>query len=134
MIKNFAEATTCRRQVLLDALGGEQAVCEGCDVCLSKSKGEKLKSLKDSEDRNEVLHFVKFHSKEFTKKETVPRLKEIFNKKARDVFGENVWTQSDIKLILSQLEKEGSIKKAGLFWKDRLMFVKSARGTKSDVR
>ncbi|MCR5612856.1 RecQ family ATP-dependent DNA helicase [Treponema sp.] len=35
-ILRFAESKTCRRQVLLDALGGEQAVCEGCDICLSR--------------------------------------------------------------------------------------------------
>lgn len=29
----FAESTTCRRQVLLDALGAEQAPCTGCDIC-----------------------------------------------------------------------------------------------------
>lgn len=34
VLKEFAESSTCRRQILLDALGGEQAVCDGCDVCL----------------------------------------------------------------------------------------------------
>lgn len=129
VIKNFAEATTCRRQVLLDALGGEQAVCEGCDVCLSKSKEEKLKSLKDAPDRNKVLGFIKFHSKEYTFKQLVPVVKEKINKDKRKLFGKNVWTQSDVKLIISQLEKEGSIKKAGFWWKDRLMYVK-----KGDVK
>ena len=32
----FAQTTECRRQVLLDALGAEQAVCSGCDLCDSK--------------------------------------------------------------------------------------------------
>ena len=32
----FATTTNCRRQILLDALGGEQAVCSGCDLCNSK--------------------------------------------------------------------------------------------------
>lgn len=37
VMKNFALATTCRRQILLDALGAEQAVCSGCDICDSKN-------------------------------------------------------------------------------------------------
>lgn len=32
----FAETSDCRRQVLLDALGAEQAVCSGCDLCDSR--------------------------------------------------------------------------------------------------
>lgn len=35
-LKEFATAENCRRQVLLDALGAEQAVCSGCDICRSK--------------------------------------------------------------------------------------------------
>lgn len=35
-LKEFAETGNCRRQVLLDALGAEQAVCSGCDICRSK--------------------------------------------------------------------------------------------------
>ena len=33
----FAQASDCRRQVLLDALGAEQAACAGCDICRAKS-------------------------------------------------------------------------------------------------
>ena len=36
-MKIFAETTECRRQVLLNALGAEQAVCSGCDVCDEKN-------------------------------------------------------------------------------------------------
>ena len=32
-MKQFAETRDCRRQVLLDALDAEQAVCSGCDLC-----------------------------------------------------------------------------------------------------
>jgi ATP-dependent DNA helicase RecQ len=37
VIKDFAETTQCRRQVLLDALGGEKVVCSGCDNCTAKA-------------------------------------------------------------------------------------------------
>ncbi len=33
----FAETSSCRRQILLDALGAEQAVCSGCDLCDSRA-------------------------------------------------------------------------------------------------
>ncbi|MDE5897673.1 MAG: RecQ family ATP-dependent DNA helicase, partial [Treponemataceae bacterium] len=33
VMRLFAESQTCRRQVLLDALGAEQAACSGCDIC-----------------------------------------------------------------------------------------------------
>ena len=35
-MREFAETKKCRRQVLLDALGAEQAVCSGCDLCNSR--------------------------------------------------------------------------------------------------
>lgn len=36
-LRHFALGSSCRRQVLLDALGAEQAVCSGCDICDSAS-------------------------------------------------------------------------------------------------
>ncbi|MCR5495625.1 MAG: RecQ family ATP-dependent DNA helicase [Treponema sp.] len=32
-LRRFATGSSCRRQVLLDSLGAEEAVCSGCDVC-----------------------------------------------------------------------------------------------------
>ena len=37
-LRDFAETTACRRQVLLDALGAEQAGCSGCDLCDTRKK------------------------------------------------------------------------------------------------
>ena len=36
-LREFAGTKSCRRQVLLDALGAEQAVCSGCDICRGKA-------------------------------------------------------------------------------------------------
>lgn len=36
-LREFAGTKSCRRQVLLDALGAEQAVCSGCDICHGKA-------------------------------------------------------------------------------------------------
>ncbi|MBR5097126.1 MAG: ATP-dependent DNA helicase RecQ, partial [Treponema sp.] len=38
VLKKFAEAKSCRRQVLLSALGGEEAICSDCDICDAKKK------------------------------------------------------------------------------------------------
>lgn len=35
-LRDFAETTECRRQILLDALGAEKALCDGCDICDEK--------------------------------------------------------------------------------------------------
>lgn len=43
-LKEFAETADCRRQVLLDALGAEQAVCSGCDTCRSREIENALKT------------------------------------------------------------------------------------------
>lgn len=41
-LKDFAETNDCRRQVLLDALGAEKAVCSGCDNCRKKELENKI--------------------------------------------------------------------------------------------
>ena len=37
VLLDYAHASSCRRQVLLDALGAEQAACSGCDICNSRA-------------------------------------------------------------------------------------------------
>lgn len=51
-LKEFAETEDCRRQVLLDALGAEQAVCSGCDTCRSKEIENALKTKTSSENKS----------------------------------------------------------------------------------
>lgn len=131
VIKRFAETRSCRRQVLLDALGGEQAVCSGCDVCMSKQEGKKLFSLEESWDAKLAERFVKFHQKEFTEKELIPRLKEKFNDATISVFGKRLWTENDIKTILLEMKNEGRIKTARGFWKNRVYFVKKKTAKKT---
>ncbi len=57
-LKKFAETRNCRRQVLLDALGAEQAVCSGCDICRSKEieNAQKIKSA----DRKKISAFFRW--------------------------------------------------------------------------
>ncbi len=57
-LKEFAETKDCRRQVLLDALGAEQAVCSGCDVCRSKEIDEEMKT--NSSEGKKLGAFLKW--------------------------------------------------------------------------
>ena len=63
-LKEFAETRDCRRQVLLDALGAEQAVCSGCDICRSKEiEAEHETEGKFRNSRNPRVFFRKSFSK-----------------------------------------------------------------------
>lgn len=52
-LREFAGTRSCRRQVLLDALGAEQAVCSGCDICRGKAllKNDSYRHEKNSESK-----------------------------------------------------------------------------------
>lgn len=52
-LREFAGTKSCRRQVLLDALGAEQAVCSGCDICRGKAllKNDSYRHEKNSESK-----------------------------------------------------------------------------------
>ncbi|UKI54075.1 MAG: ATP-dependent DNA helicase RecQ [Treponema sp.] len=52
-LREFAGTKSCRRQVLLDALGAEQAVCSGCDICRGKAflKTDSYRHEKNSESK-----------------------------------------------------------------------------------
>lgn len=55
-LREFAGTRSCRRQVLLDALGAEQAVCSGCDICREKAllKNDSYRHEKNSESKTSV--------------------------------------------------------------------------------
>lgn len=126
VMKEFAESGRCRRQVLLDALGAEQAVCSGCDVCLDKmnktpgSVNGNKKSLFGAEDRNTALRFISRRRKLYSKREMIPKLKDCFNERSRRTFGENVWTENDVKCIVRQLEAEQTVKTHRWPWSGKI--------------
>lgn len=75
VLANFAEAKTCRRQVLLDALKAEQATCSGCDICDSKEKG--LKIIRYGKDEKMVSDYLCRYSGRWTMEQAA---QEIFRK------------------------------------------------------
>lgn len=134
-IKHFAETRECRRQVLLDALGGEQAYCSGCDVCENREKERDAKNLKGLKKR---LYFIKekkdlyvsdldmayslvkrcknYFSEEELEEEVSEKMKNRFLK---DI-GKNVWNNSDSVDIVRQLKQGGKIAECNILWKGKL--------------
>ena len=120
VIKKFAESKTCRRQVLLDALGGEQAICSGCDICESRSENSSSPTVFDAKDANQVFRFIRKNKNFYGKNEVFEFTKHKFNESDRKIFGTNVWTTGDIETIVEQLQKIGAIYNAPSLWKYKL--------------
>lgn len=61
-LREFAGTKSCRRQVLLDALGAEQAVCSGCDICRGKAllKTESYRDEKNSGSKTSGKKSLRF--------------------------------------------------------------------------
>lgn len=117
VIKKFAESKSCRRQVLLSALGGEQAICAGCDICEGKKKIENFSppTIFDARDANQVFAFIKKNQNYYNKNEVLEFMKHKFNESDRKIFGINIWTTGDVESIFEQLQKSGAIYNARHF-------------------
>ncbi|MBP5357626.1 MAG: ATP-dependent DNA helicase RecQ [Treponema sp.] len=104
VMKEFAEAHTCRRQILLDALAGEQAACDGCDVCLNKKEAD------FAWDAELALKYIRHHRKMFDLRELSDKLLDLFNRHDEKEFGMHIWEASDIEQILHQLKRKRLIR------------------------
>ena len=111
-LRDFAETTSCRRQVLLDALGAEQAVCSGCDVC----EGIKYEPCDWESAYRLIKKHRNFYSKDEAQEEHTARMNKVFRK----ALGLNIWNHNDSVEVFSQLMKSGRIKTGGILWKGRL--------------
>ncbi|MCQ2611015.1 MAG: RecQ family ATP-dependent DNA helicase [Treponema sp.] len=122
VLKEFAESKSCRRQVLLDALGGEQAVCSGCDIC----EGSIKRSPQEAEDSLLALKYIRQHTKLFDKTENAIKIKEKLNKRDLKYYGINIWDVNDVLGIIGSLMTDGLIKTMRWFWPEKIMAVKPA--------
>ena len=113
-MREFAESGRCRRQVLLDALGAEQAVCSGCDICTGDEGAHEV-------DWKTALSYVKKSPHFYTEHTLNEQLYSTFNYRYKKVLGLNVWTHVDCADLTSQLLMTGKIRKANFLWKDRLL-------------
>ncbi len=140
---DFAEAKagntgSCRRQVLLDALGAEKAACEGCDICLGVRET-------GTADLEAAAAFIKKHNKYFTLEQAAEKLAgmldgkhngkrlvkpgtRVLSGKNRSFFAHkppaaNLIDRGDCMGLLKQLLKDGTITKGKYLWKDRLVYT-----------
>lgn len=111
-LRDFAETSSCRRQVLLDALGAEQAVCSGCDIC----EGIRYEPCDWELAYKLIKKNRNFYSKDEAQEEHAAAMNAIFRK----TLGLNVWNHNDSVEVFSQLMKSGRIKTGGILWKGRL--------------
>lgn len=117
-IGDFVFEKDCRRQFMLDYLGGEKTVCSGCDLCDAKKNDTKIDY--KSEDAEIVVDFVRKNRKIFSKKELTEELKKIFNERTIKIFKMNIWEDKDITSILSQLLSEKRIKSCFGLWNGKI--------------
>ncbi|WP_081773739.1 RecQ family ATP-dependent DNA helicase [Treponema sp. C6A8] len=122
-MKNFAETNDCRRQVLLDALGAEEAYCHGCDLCnqrkMTEKEGKKARR-ENISDWETAYNLIKHARNFYTQEEIENELLEKLNSDSIKKIGRRIWNHSDATEIISQLMESGKIKKGGIFWKNRL--------------
>ena len=118
---------TCRRQILLDALGAEKAPCTGCDICQGIAP-----PLYD--DAEYVYNYIEEHAGAYTVYETADNLsKQLYKKpiklpfqktKNKSLLGYKPLLEiQDYMTILNSLIDEKKITKRKWLWKNAL-FVK----------
>lgn len=124
-MREFAETTDCRRQVLLDALGAEQAVCSGCDLCNARkmSYKEQQKNLYVA-DWQSTYSIIKKAKNVYSEEEIEDKLFEQMNEKNRKEIGVNIWTHQDTVEVVNQLKDSGKVELDNFFWKGRLRIKK----------
>ncbi len=124
----FAEAGSCRRQVLLDALGGEEAYCDGCDVCRRGGPAP------FAYDALVVLDFVSKRPRYSTRPELERQLVEEFNALGRDEIGMSVWDTGDVREITEQLFAQGMLRICRFPWARKVELTKKGREIISSYR
>ena len=115
-LRDFAESATCRRQVLLDALGAEQAACSGCDICL----GIKYEPC----DWELAYKMIKRNRNFYSKEEIHEELTARMNARSRQALGLNTWEHNDSVETVEQLIKGGKVRVDKFLWRKKLYAYK----------
>ena len=121
----FALSESCRRQYILDHLGGEETVCSGCDICDAGREGRRYSRL--SRDERLVYRFIRRNRRMFNRKEILSRLQEKLNEADRNIYGIHVWERKDVSEILTQMELKGTIEEKKGLWFGAIDIVKEKR-------
>ena len=146
-VRDFALSKTCRRQKLLDALGAEEAVCSGCDICDRKNRNNRgtgkdsvpdtgsffssdslQKELMPGEtlpcDYLELLEIVRSHDRFYTQDVLEEVFLERMNELTREKLGINIWSHADYIYARDELFKMNKIRIGKFPWKNRVELVR----------
>lgn len=133
-MREFAETKDCRRQVLLDALGAEKAVCSGCDLCEAREKSEqgiRVEKMQGNAFTDWQLAYrlvaknPHFYTKDSLEQELTVRMNEVLRK----TMGVNIWNHADSADLVRQLEAGGKIKLLDKFWKGRYKVIRDSEAS-----
>ena len=137
-MREFAETKDCRRQVLLDALGAEQAVCSGCDLCDARraaagqddaARGLAAQKRTQPSDWQTAYEIIKKSRNYYSEDEIESELFERMNSRYRRALGINIWTHKDTVEIVKQLKDSGKVELDNFLWKGKLRINTSGQGT-----
>ena len=118
-MRMFAETDDCRRQVLLDSLGGEQAVCSGCDLCNERTFIKELSVLPKKQQKKQIkLHqkqkiwtdweiaisIIKGCKNYYTKNMLEDNLTQVMNNYYKRLLGKKIWNHVDSVEVIKELE------------------------------
>jgi ATP-dependent DNA helicase RecQ len=129
VLSEFAESGRCRRQVLLDALGGDQAACAGCDVCEGTAE---LGGVEAAKDAASVLRFFRDHGATGAFSAADNLRQEANRRDMRKVEGERprmrIWEHSDFKEIIDGLKAQGRLRDGRGFYRKKLVLAGNSHG------
>lgn len=121
-LMKFAVTKNCRRQVLLDALGAEQAACAGCDICDRKfnlpNKGLNDKSTVTDVQIAEGI--IKKNERIFSHETFLQKIQEKLNEQERKNGGLNIYDHKAVSEIAIELYKRRKIRHCRNLWKGKL--------------
>lgn len=125
-MREFAETTDCRRQVLLDSLGAEKAVCSGCDLCNARQQSNnKQKGERYVADWQATYSVIKKYRNSFNEDDIETTLFEKMNERDRKILGVKTWTHGDTVEVVKQLKDSGKVELDNFLWKGRLRIRKA---------
>lgn len=126
ILEQFAQSATCRREILLAALGdpkagtdapeGERIACTGCDVCGGTAKNT-------TGDEELVTRFISRNARCYTPRQAATILAEAGNRHARGEFGIPIWKNSDFSDIIRDMEKHGRLAQSGSLITHRKLYI-----------
>ena len=128
-ILRFAESGKCRRDVLLETLGGpdygaegQKKACAGCDICRQEARFVPAET-----ELAEM--FVRQNKRRYTLQQSAGILCEQANDSARKIYGKRLWRTKTFAVILRKLKEEQKIRTGVFLWKDKLTVSGGRNGT-----